>query len=250
MTCPYGTYYIALASSGLDCGECPLGTASPSINATSSATCEACPIGFATTAPASASCVACGAGFYAPTLGTPFCLACPGDAYGATSGANTCTPCPQYTVSASVAATSASACVDNSTIGCPPGAAPGPGTSCSPVRGSRIRSSCNPSHLPHTKRSHPRAPPFPPAFCSAALERTRRARGPSRARPAESDTGATPLALKIRRRACHSTAARALTGPIPCVGGVARGRLGSRSPINNTGEEGKGGPTEPAQRDD
>lgn len=133
MTCPYGMFYVPLAASGVDCGVCPLGTASPTINATSNATCVVCPEGYATTAPSSAQCVECGAGYYAPAPGTPYCLACPGNAYSAAAGASSCDPCPAYTVSATVGATSVAACVDNSTIGCPPGAAPGPGTSCTLV---------------------------------------------------------------------------------------------------------------------
>ena len=129
MTCSAGAFFIPLASSSVNCGYCPRGTYSTTVDAYSNATCLPCEPGYSS-APGSSACVACEAGSFAAVAGSPFCTLCNETSYSNITAATACAPCPPETLTPEPGALSVDSCAFSSIIGCPPGYKPGSGTSC------------------------------------------------------------------------------------------------------------------------
>ena len=128
LNCPAGTYSATIgATSNATCQRCPAG----SFSAAGSANCTLCAAGFFAAAPGSASCTPCPAGTYSTASGatsSASCLACPAGSY-AGPNSTSCTPCPGGTFSTAAGGANASACSGV----CPPGSFSSPGsTSCAP----------------------------------------------------------------------------------------------------------------------
>jgi len=95
VACGAGSYY---ASPG-QCTQCPAGTMSATVGATSSVACVSCAVGHYSSLQGSTTCTACSATYYAPSAGSTTCTVCPGGTYSSI-GASSCTNyCPQNTFS-------------------------------------------------------------------------------------------------------------------------------------------------------
>mmetsp|Transcript_2921 Transcript_2921/g.4243 ORF Transcript_2921/g.4243 Transcript_2921/m.4243 type:complete len:1777 (+) Transcript_2921:69-5399(+) len=133
LNCTAGTYSGANATS---CTQCPPGTYSPTIAATSLAVCTRCPAGtFSSTSGGQSQsvCTSCSPGSYS-TEGSTSCTLCNEGTYAATFGTTAstgCTNCPSGSTTSGKGATSASNC---SAITCTPGQFinVGTSTSCQP----------------------------------------------------------------------------------------------------------------------
>ena len=126
IACPVGSYKIESGSAA--CTNCTAGQYSTIVNATTAATCLACPVNSGSriqsfectcnlgySGPNTGTCTVCLAGTFTNTTGTAACRTCPNNTYSSTSGASTCISCPVGFRSPNGSTASTDCCHPNST---------------------------------------------------------------------------------------------------------------------------------------
>jgi hypothetical protein len=124
--CPAGSYKIS--SGNASCTNCTAQQYSTIVNATTAATCLACPVNsnspiqsfqctcnLGYSGPNSGTCTVCPAGAFKNTTGSAACTTCPQNTYSSITGASTCISCPVGFRSPNGSLASADCCHPNST---------------------------------------------------------------------------------------------------------------------------------------